>query len=181
MSNKIKYGETYESLAQNIQPYLDNNPVNRQTFNPSIYPIWWDSDITIFNKYEHPQTQLVTWHKHTLSNCFVQTAKSMLSAGQITYDTSNIIVRIPQNDNYKDYGEWINIPNTEQGNYFTLHQGDIIIKGNIEDIIDEYTNGIRSTDLISKYKNIGVCFTIDRWQDNTGTGRGTPHYFASGE
>lgn len=152
-----------------------------QTFDKSLYPMWWNDTITIFNKYEHPQTQLVTWHKNMLSNCFIQSAKSMIVAGQITYNTSNIILRIPQNNSYKEYGDWINIPNIEQANYFTLHQGDIIIKGEIDDVIDEYTNGMRSTDLISKYKNIGICFTIDRWQDNTGTGRGIPHYFASGE
>lgn len=148
---------------------------------PKVYPIWWDKKITIYNKYEDPITQYVKWHKNILDNCFLQSAKTQISSGQITYNTDTNIVRIPENNNFKDYAEWINIPNTEQGNYFTLHQGDIIIKGEVEDVIDEYTNGKRSTDLISKYKELGMCLTIDNWQNNTGIGRGCPHYFVSGE
>ena len=34
------------------------------------YPSWWDTTITIYNKYENTQTQLVVWHKHVLHNCF---------------------------------------------------------------------------------------------------------------
>ena len=182
MSDRIKYGETYESLAQNIEPYLNlNNPRVTVTYSPSIYPIWWDKTITIYNKYEDPITQYVKWYKNILDNCFLQSAKTQISSGQITYNTDTNIVRIPENNNFKDYAEWINIPNTEQGNYFTLHQGDIIIKGEVEDVIDEYTNGKRSTDLISKYKELGMCLTIDNWQNNTGVGRGCPHYFVSGE
>lgn len=152
-----------------------------QTYNKSMYPIWWDTVITVFNKYEDPITQYVTWYKTIIPNCFIQSAKSVISGGQMSYNTDTNIVRIPQNDNFKEYAEWIDIPKVDQGNYFTLHQGDILIKGEISDIINEYKDGLRSTDLISKYKKLGICLTIDTWQNNTGIGRGTPHYFISGE
>ena len=181
MSEKIKYGETYESLAQNIQPYLSNSGIPTQTYSISIYPAWWDKTITIYNKYEDPTTQMVKWYKHIIPNCFVKTTATMITGGQITYNTSSNIIRIPQNNLFKNYAEWVNIPNTEQGNYLTTHQGDIIVLGEVEDIIDEYTEGIRSSDLLTKYKALDMCLSIDSWQDNTGNGRVSPHYFVSGE
>ena len=182
MSGKIKYGETYESLAQNIEPYLyKNGNCVISTYSPSMYPIWWNKAITIYNKYEDPVTQLVKWHKHIILKCFVKTTATMISGGQVTYNTSSNIIRVPQSDVFKPYNEWVSIPNTEQSDYFTLHQGDIVILGPVEDIIDEYKAGLRSTDLVSKYKELGMCLTIDSWQDNTGIGRVCPHYFISGE
>lgn len=177
MSGKIKFGETYESLAKNIQPYLSNNKIPTFTH----YPMWWDKTITIYNKYEDPTTQLVKWYKHIIPNCFIQTTDVMVSGNQVTYNTDSSVVRIPQNNFYKPYHEWVNIPSTEKNNYITIHQGDIIIMGNIDDIIDEYTPGLRSTDLVSKYKELGMCLTVDNYQDNTGIGRACPHYFVSGE
>lgn len=177
----MKYGESYESLAKNIKPYLSKHGVPVQTYSPSIYPIWWDTTITIYNKYEDPLTQFVEWYKHIIPNCFVKTTSTLISGGQITYNTNSNIIRIPQNELYKPYNEWLLIPKTEQDNYITIHQGDIIIVSEIDDIIDEYTSGLRSTDLISKYKELGMCITVDNWQDNTGIGRACPHYFVSGE
>ena len=165
---------------------IKNNKVlilraDTQTYTSINYPNWWDKTITLYNKYENPTTQLVKWYKHIIPNCFIKTTSSMISGGQITYNTNNNIIRIPQNDAFKSYDEWVSIPNTEQNEYFTIHQGDIIVTKEVEDIIEEYTSGLRSTDLISKYKDLGLCLTIDAWQDNTGKGRVSPHYFVSGE
>lgn len=181
MSEKIKYGETYESLAKNIEPYLSTQKVPGKINIQSSYPIWWDKTITIYNRYENATTQLVQWHKNILYNCFAKSTATLISGGQTTYNTDNNIIRIPQSNRYKPYSEWINIPNTEQPNYFTLHQGDIIIMGEVDDVINEYKDGMRSSDLISKYKELGMCLTIDAYQDNTGVGRTCPHYFVSGE
>lgn len=181
MSDKIKWNESYESIAENIKPYLHNSNIPTQTYSISTYPIWWDSDITLYNRYENPITNMVTWHKTYISNCFIQSAKTMISDGQTVYNTDNNIIRIPQNDKFIEYTDWINIPNDKQSEYFTLHQGDIIIKGTIDFDINEYEDGKRSTDLIDKYKQLGTCLTIDNWQNNTGNGRIAPHYFVSGE
>ena len=62
-----------------------------------------------------------------------------------------------------------------------MHQGDIIIMSEVEDVIDEYVESKRSSDLVSKYKELGKCLTVDNWQNNTGIGRVCPHYFVSGE
>lgn len=34
------------------------------------YPIWWDTDLTIYNKFTDPQTQLIKWYRTVLTNCF---------------------------------------------------------------------------------------------------------------
>lgn len=168
-------------MSENIQLYSSDSLVPTQTYITSVYPMWWDTAVTIYNRYEDPTTQLVKWYRHTLNNCFLKTTSTIVSGGQTQYNTNTNIIRIPQNIMYKPYSEWVQIPNTEQGAYMTIHQGDIIVTGLVEDNIDEYTAGLRSTDLISKYKNLNMCITIDNWQDNTGNGRACPHYFISGE
>ena len=30
------------------------------------YPSWWDTTVTIYNRYEDPQTNLVSWHRHVV-------------------------------------------------------------------------------------------------------------------
>lgn len=177
MSDKIKYGESYESIAEHIAPYI---PHSTQTFAISLYPVWWDKTITLYNRYENPTTQVITWYKHIIPNCFVKFSTTQISGGQIIYNSSSVIVRIPQNDIYKEYSAWINIPNVDMYNYFTLHTNDIIIVGAVDDVIDEYTAGKRSTDLTDKYNQLNKCVIIQNWQDNTGNGRTCPHYFISG-
>ena len=107
----IKYDESYENLARNTQYYLEKAGVPVQTFSPSIYPIWWDTVITIYNRYEDSSTQYVTWKKHIIPNCFVKLVTTQISGGQIIYNSSNAIIRIPQNNIFKDYADWVMIPN----------------------------------------------------------------------
>ena len=90
------------------------------------------------------------------------------------------ICRIRKNDAFLEKHEWITKPNDEMSNYFTLAEGDIIVKGEVDDEIDEYTAGQRSTDLIAKYKKLQGCFEIKQWSNDTGGGRGNEHYFTSG-
>ena len=76
--------------------------------------------------------------------------------------------------------DWIAKPNDEMGNYFTLGEGDIIVKGEVTDDINEYQTGHRSSDLLKKYKGLQGCMEIQQWSNNTGH-RGNEHYFASGK
>ena len=145
------------------------------------YPRWWDTTITLYNRYEDAATSLVTWHRTVIHGCFMKNANNKVSIGQTVLETNNIIVRIPESDKFKPYGEWINTPNDLMGDVFTLHQGDIIVKGEVDDDINEYASGKRATDFMDKYKNLGVCLTVSDWQDNTGVGRVAPHYYVSGE
>ena len=145
----------------------------------NIYPIWWSQTVTIYNKFENPQTQLITWYRTVIEKCFWKNNIQKLTVGQETIETNSIICRIPKNDKFLEKYEWIKLPNDKMDGYFTLGKGDLIIKGSVEDVIDEYTKGSRSNDLKTKYAELG-CMEIDNISINTGLGVGMEHYLARG-
>ena len=144
------------------------------------YPIWWDSTITVFNRYENPQTQLIKWYKVVLSNCFWKYAGDRVTIGEVVLDTSSIICRIPKNEKFLDKYKWVQLPNDIMGDYFTLGIGDIIILGEVDDDINEYISGKRSSDILSKYKNLQGCMEIQQVSYNVGVGRNNEHYYVRG-
>jgi hypothetical protein len=146
----------------------------------SNFPIWWDTTLTVYNKFEDTQTQIVKWYRTVLKNCFWKATSDKVSFGNATLESNNIICRIPKDKRFLEKHEWINIPNDKMGNYFTLGRGDIIIRGNIKEEIDEYKSRKRSTDLIAKYKELQGCMEIDQITINTGAGRCNEHYYVKG-
>ncbi len=145
----------------------------------NMYPIWWDSTITIYNQYKDPDTKAVYWYRTELSNCFWKRIGAKVQVGNAILDTSSIVVRIPQNSDYLDFGEWKNLPKDSMRYYFTIQQNDIIVLGSCEDEIHEGTSGERSTDFLNKYK--GMCLTIKEYSIDTFTGLINPHYRILGE
>lgn len=163
----------------------------------SNYPIWWDSDITIYNKHMDSTTNVITWYRKTLSGCFWKYVRDKARLGNTTLETESTICRIPENSNYMEKHLWdefmdaVLLPDNNTypldelfpgGSelYFTLGRGDIIIKGAVTDNIDEYTAGQRSTDLIAKYKELQGCIEVDSVAIDTGLGRCLPHYRVQG-
>lgn len=146
----------------------------------SDYPIWWDANLTLYNKYTDKQTQVIKWYRTTLSNCFWKSAGNKISIGNVVLETDDIICRIPESNLFKNRAEWQDIPNDQMSDYFTLSVGDIIVFDIVGDEIDEYTSGKRSSDLISKYKDLQGCIEIQKVAINTGIGRCNPHYFIRG-
>lgn len=144
------------------------------------YPEWWDQDITIYNKYEDPITRIITWYKHSVSGAFWSYKRDELKVGETTLETSNIICRIRKDPAFKEKYEWINLPNDLMESYFTLGTGDILIKGNVADTINEYSSGHRSSDLIAKYKELQGCMQVDAVSINVGRGRCNEHYLVKG-
>lgn len=145
------------------------------------YPVWWDTVITIYNKFEDPQTHLITWFRHVLQDVFWKYERDKLSIGNETIEIEKTICRIPEQlDDFRENYVWIALPNYMMGEYFTLSRGDIIVRGNVQDEIDEYQQGYRSTDLIQKYKNMQGCIEIESVSLNIGTGRVYPHYLVEG-
>ena len=144
------------------------------------YPIWWDSDLTLYNKYTDPQTQITTWYRTVLNDCFWKPAGNKISIGNTILETNDIICRIPESTGFRDKKEWTDTPNDLMSNYFTLAVGDIIVLGIVNDEINEYVSGRRSSDLVSKYKALQGCIEIQQVADNTGLGRCNPHYFIRG-
>lgn len=147
----------------------------------SNYPVWWDKTITIYNQYIDKQTQVVSWHRSTINNCFYKDTSQKMAIGDTVLETHELICRIPQSEKFKPVYEWEKLPNDIMSNYFTLGKGDIIVLGEVTDEIDEYTKGKRSTDFKNKYKDLQGCMTIDRVSINTDKGMLNPHYHVKGE
>lgn len=142
-------------------------------------PAWWEKDITVYNRYEDKVSNVVTWYRHHLSNCFFAYEGNQLTIGSTVLETNTTICRIPQNKRYKAKYLWEEL--SDKNNYFTLGTGDIIVLGNVSDLIDEYASGHRSTDLINKYKDLQGCIRIQSVALNIGTARCIPHYLVRGE
>lgn len=145
------------------------------------YPIWWEDTITVYNKYTDPQTQVVTWFKTVLTNCFWKYEHQKVTIGEAVLETIRTICRIPQNEQFLDRYKWEQLFNDKMGEYFTLSQGDIIVKGEVTDEINEYEKGHRSSDLLSKYKALQGCIEIESVAINTKTGTNNKHYLVSGD
>ncbi len=146
----------------------------------SIYPPWWDTDVTVYNKREDPQTHIVKWYKTLLKRCFLSHTADKVTVGETTLSTDYTICRIRKSPDFMEKYLWENLSEDDISNYFTLGVGDIIVKGAVEDEIDEYAKGKRSTDFIGKYKRLQGCFEISEISLNTGAGRNNEHYFAKG-
>lgn len=142
---------------------------------------WWNTTITVYNRFEDSQTHIISWYKKIISDCFWNNVGNTVSINNVSLDTNSIIVRIPKNDAFLDKAQWINLSNDQRANYFTLGSGDIIVSGSVDDVINEYTDGHRSSDLLEKYKNLGQCMIIETYCNNSGAGRGQPHYRATGK
>ena len=145
------------------------------------YPVWWETTITVYNKYEDPQTDLVTWSKKVLNGCFWKASGDKVTVGQVTLDSKSVLCRIPKNDAFVDKYEWMQMSDETRATHFTLGIGDIIVKGNCADTIDEYTSGQRSSNLLEKYRPYQMCLEIDDLAINTGTGRNDEHYYVRGK
>ena len=146
----------------------------------SNYPQWWNTTVTIYNKYEDKVTNVIKWYKYTVPNCFWKYVGDKVTIGNTVLETNNIICRIPEHEAFLENYLWWALPNDEMSKHFTLASEDIIIKGEVTDEIDEYTKGHRSSDLIAKYKKLQGCMLVDTYAINIGGGRNEPHYYVKG-
>lgn len=147
--------------------------------NNNHYPSWWDKTLTIYNKYEDEETHEITWYKSIVSNCFWKYVDAKVVVGQTILDGSTITCRIPKDKRFLLKYLWD--AETNKSKTFTIATGDIIVCGEVDDAIDEYTKGTRSTDLIKKYKDtLGVMY-VERCTVNTDGGRHNEHYYVTGK
>lgn len=144
------------------------------------YPKWWDTTVTVYNKYVDPQTQVITWYRTVIDGCFWKDTGNKVTINNVVLETNNIICRIRKDERFLERSAWVALTNDEMGNHFTLSPGDIIIKGSIDEDINEYKSGKRATDLAKKYKALQGCMEIQAATDNTGGGRGNEHYHVTG-
>ena len=145
-----------------------------------LYPEWWDTTITVFNQFKDPQTKVVRWYKTVINGAFWKYVGDKITVGKTVLETNNIICRIRKDSRFLEKYQWLQKPNDEMENYFTLAKGDIIIKGEVDEDIDEYTDGRRSNDIIAKYKQLQGCMSIEEMAVNVGAGRCNEHYYVKG-
>lgn len=152
-----------------------NKPLNNL-----VYPIWWENTITLYNRYQDPVTDLITWTPTVIHDCFVKRANNRIIIGGTSIETGDKLVRIRESEDYVTYSKWIELPNDIRAKKFTLHLGDLIIFYEVSDVIDEYSKGHRASDILAKYKDMNECMVISNYQENIGSGRVDPHYYVLG-
>ena len=146
------------------------------------YPKWWDKTITIYNKFEDPLTQLITWYKTIVTNCFWKDEHINIRVRlrDFVLEGDNVICRIPKSNKYVDAETWNNLTADAKSRYFTIGYNDIIVLGEVADEINEYQSGYRSSDLLGKYKKLQKCLEVDSFSDNTGDNLDLEHYLVRG-
>lgn len=136
---------------------------------------WWDKTITIYNRYVNPTNQRVSWYRTVVKECFWKCTNTVyVSGNNAAFNTKAIICRIPKNKRFVDKQAWKALD--DKTTRFTLGNGDIIILGEVNDVIDEYVAGLHSTDLLTKYKEFDACLQVDTYVIDDYTGVGLEHY-----
>lgn len=104
------------------------------------------------------------WYRTVLEDCFYKAIVSRTESGKEIGMSNTYTVRIPQSVQYKHYYEWIGLPDTERGQYFTVHMDDIVV---CDECLDEITGitGSAATDILRRYKP--DAFKITAFSDNT--------------
>ena len=147
----------------------------------NFYPSWWNVTLTVYNKFTDTSTDQVTWYKHVVYGAFWKNTGNKIALNDVIVDTNDIICRIRKNPAFLENFEWVDLPAEEKEAHFTLNEGDIIVKGEVADNINEYTSGYRSTDFIQKYKALQGCLVVSKFTINTDGGRCNEHYYVEGE
>lgn len=138
----------------------------------------WDKTITLYNRFENTESGVVKWYRHVLTDCFVKHTKRLSNAVGVQKTSSENIIRIPEQSNYVSVFDWIMLSDDLKGDYITLQGGDLIVLGGVSDDIDELRKGLRSSDLIAKYKDIGS-LTVN--SVNINTDLPAAHYLVRGD
>ena len=144
----------------------------------SNYPEWWNTTITVYNKYEDTTSRQITWYKTVLHNCFWKYTGNRIVVGETALETDTTLCRVPVNTAFLEKYLWNDT--ADKSKYFTFGTGDIIIKGEVADEIDEYASGYRSSDILTKYKKLQGCMVVEKCAMNTGLGRDLEHYYVKG-
>lgn len=146
----------------------------------SDYPAWWDTTVTIYNKYTDATTKKIVWVRHVVENCFWSMIDDKVKIGATILEVESTICRIRESELFVPDYEWAKLSDEDKETYFTLGVEDIIVKAEVDDTIDEYTAGQRSTDLVTKYHKAQGCLVIEKAHIAVGPNMPIPHYRVKG-
>lgn len=146
------------------------------------YGDWWSTTITLYNKVIGENNK-ISWYRHVIEDCFYSQVLDTLSKlnTNSVLDSYVSICRIRKSESYVGKRKYLSLSEEDRDEYFTLSTGDIIVAEEVDFEIDEYTDGQRSSDMLKLYREDPGCFIVKQRSDNTGKGRGNPHYAARGE
>lgn len=134
----------------------------------------YTTTVTIYNrlKARDSQNKKDTWWRRVIPDCS-WVGKSGIQQKERTDETAKdiYVVRIPENEEYRAYSEWINNPSL----YFTLNEGDIIVKGVCDDEITG-ESPFTASEFVTAHKNAHRITVV---KDNTDFRFGK-HYKVSG-
>ena len=139
------------------------------------YPEWWNTTVTLYNKYESSNGE-ITWYRTVLTGCFWKYVTEYSRIDNATQMTKVLLCRVRKSKDFLENFEWQE--QSDKSSYFTFNDGDILVRGEVEDTIDEYTKGQRASDLLTKYKS--RCAEITECAINVGAGRVNEHYLVRG-
>lgn len=139
---------------------------------------YWNDTITLYNKFEDTQTGVISWHRHTVEGCFVKRTNNRIKVGGVQKQSDYTIIRIPEQENYLPPHKWAELSANDTTKYMTLQSGDLVFLGNINDEMNERSEGRRSNDIIAKHQALGSVFIKSV---NINTDLLNAHYYVRGE
>lgn len=135
------------------------------------YPKWWNDTLTVYNKY-FDEDRIAHFKRTVVKKAFYTTNLTVNVQSGDLLDVNTYGVRVRKDPNYINSLEW----NPELDKY-TLKADDIIVKGEIEDEIDENIKGKTINDFLNKYK--GSSFVVKHVKENLKVD--LAHYLATGD
>lgn len=106
-----------------------------------------NTSMTIYNKYFNPITRGDSWKRHVISEVFWDSNRSV-TTGRDMARIDRVNVFIPFNANYMTYFTDPITFKSNPDNYWTIQNGDIIVKGTVTDEIT------KQSELESKYNDV---------------------------
>lgn len=119
---------------------------------------YWDATITLYQR-QADENGAVSWKRSVFKNCFWQRKAIRDRTNGAEFGMLSAVCRMP-------------------APYPEVRIGDIIVCGSVEDEIDEYTSGRRSTDLLDKYA--GNSMLVSDVHHNVRKITGMDHLYAGG-
>ena len=123
--------------------------------------------ITVFNclkAADNPNSMKDTWQKTVLHDCYYKNVMGRVDSEKTSKMQNVYTARIPKSDSYLPYQEWAQMAEAARTSYFTFSLGDIIVRGECNDLITG-TSPNTATELLQKYKP--DAFLVTAFSDNT--------------
>ncbi len=91
-----------------------------------------DKTITIFNKYtfldEYNKTQS-RWTSYVATDGIYKVKRNTVFQEGVMMESESVVAKIPNNDDYVSFEEWIELPELDRESKFTVENGDLIVLG----------------------------------------------------